>query len=136
MRLNFKNYDLATELLVYAHGTPDIKKAIQEIKSISMGTVGGKDIAVAFDDETSGPFTLYLRNYPNQIYYGDTNWPEALKAPIVLVGPKNYGKVRPYLSKDYVKCPYLQIWWPYSGKPSWRKIKETFWIQPNWILYG
>ena len=101
-----------------------------------MGTVGGKDIAVAFDDETSGPFTLYLRNYPNQIYYGDTNWPEALKAPIVLVGPKNYGKVRPYLSKDYVKCPYLQIWWPYSGKPSWRKIKETFWIQPNWILYG
>ena len=130
LNLSFKNFDLATEFLVYAHGTPDIKKALREIESTSERTVGDKNIAIANDDETSWPFSWYLRHYPNQIHYGDTPGSDAMKAPIVLVGPKNYDKVRPLVSKTNVKRTYIQIWWPLPVKTSWQKIKETL-LEPN-----
>ena len=136
LHLSFKNFDLATEFLVYAHGTPNIKKALREIESTSERTVGGNNIAIAYDDDTSWPFTWYLRNYPNQIYYGDTPGSDAMKASIILVGPKNYDKVRPHVSKAYVKRSYIQLWWPHHVKTSWKKIKEIL-LDPNqWYRLG
>src|SRR5262249_2403799 len=55
VQLAYINYDLATELLVYAHGTPDIKRALAEIEQISQRTTGGHDLEVAYDDESSWP---------------------------------------------------------------------------------
>jgi uncharacterized protein (TIGR03663 family) len=132
LKLSFKNFDLATEFLVYAHGTPDIKKALREIKSTSKQTIGVKNTAIAYDDETSWPFIWYLRHYPNKIYYGDTPRPDAMKASIVLVGPKNYDKVRPHVSKMYLKRSYIQIWWPHYVKTSWKRIKEILSDPSQW----
>jgi hypothetical protein len=132
LNLNFKNFDLATEFLVYAHATPDIKKALREIESTSERTVGGKKIAIAFDDETTWPFLWYLRHYPNQIFYADKPGPDAMKAPIILVGPKNYDKVRPLVPKAHVKRSYIKIWWPLNVTTSWKKIKETLLDTNQW----
>jgi len=132
LNLSFKNFDLATEFLVYSHATPDIKETLREVESISERTVGGKNIAIAFDDETSWPFTWYLRDYPNQIFYADKPRPDAMKAPIVLVGPKNYDKVRPMVSKTHVKRSYILIWWPLEVNTSWKEIKETLLDTGQW----
>lgn len=114
-RLTFINYDMATEYLVYAHASPDIKLALKEIDSISERTVGGRNIVVAYDDESSWPMSWYMRQYPNARYYGQNPSSDVMTAPVIIVGPKNYEKVRPYVTRDYVKRTYRLIWWPDMG---------------------
>lgn len=63
--LNYINYDMATEFLVYAHAGPDVKRALAEIDLISQRTVGDRNIVVAYDNESSWPLSRYMREYPN-----------------------------------------------------------------------
>lgn len=113
--LNYVNYDLATEYLVYAHGAPDIKRALNEIDLISQRTVGERNIVVAYDDDTSWPLSWYMRLYPNSRFYGANPNADVMSSPVVIVGPKNYEKVRPYMARDYVKRTYRLVWWPDQG---------------------
>ena len=132
--LTYVNYDYATEYLVYAHATPDIKRALREIDKISERTVGDREIRVAYDNDTSWPMTWYMRLFPNSIYYGDN--PEiggAMTAPVILVGSANYDKVEPYVARDYVARNYRLIWWPdenYKGL-TWDRIKGAL-TDPEW----
>ncbi len=115
----YVNYDMATEYLVYAHASPDVKRALQEIDSISEGTVGGREIKVAYDDDVAWPMTWYMRFFPNHVFYGANPNTDAMSAPIVLAGNKNYDKVEPYLARDYVNRTYRLVWWPeesYKGE--------------------
>src|SRR5262249_11406433 len=82
--LAYVNYDLAAELLVYAHGTPDIKAALAEIKLISERTTGGYDVEIAYDDASTWPFIWYLRDYHNARFYGSEPTPAAMAAPIII----------------------------------------------------
>lgn len=113
--LTFINYDMATEYLVYAHGGPDIKRALNEIDLISERTVGGRNIAVAYDDESSWPLSWYMRLYPNSKFYGATPNSDAMSAPVIIVSTRNSEKVRPYVARDYVKRTYRLVWWPDQG---------------------
>lgn len=110
--LNFINYDMATEFLVYAHAGPDVKRALAELDTISERTVGDRNIVVAYDNDSAWPFSWYMRLYRNAKYYGDTPNPDAMSAPVVLVGAENRAKVEPYMARDYVKRTYRRIWWP------------------------
>ena len=111
--LNFINYDMATEYLVYAHASPDVKRALQEIETISQRTVGEREIQVSYDDDVAWPMTWYMRFYPNNIFfYGANPTTEAMNAPIILVGKKNYEQVEPYVARDYVSRNYRLVWWP------------------------
>lgn len=110
--LTYINYDMATEYLVYAHGGPDIKRALAEIDTISARTVGDRNIVVAYDNDSAWPFSWYMRLYRNAKYYGDSPNPDAMAAPVVIVGPANRAKVEPYMARDYVKRTYRRIWWP------------------------
>ena len=110
--LTYVNYDMATEYLVYAHATPDVKRALQEIETISERTVGEREIQVSYDDDVAWPMTWYMRFYPNHIFYGANPTIEAMSAPIILVGKKNYEKVEPYVGRDYVHRNYRLVWWP------------------------
>ena len=125
--LTYVNYDMATEYLVYAHATPDIKRMLAEIDLVSQRTVGESDIVVAYDDETSWPLSWYMRKYPNAKFYGSNPTSDSMSAPIVIVGPKNYEKVRPYVARDYVKRVYRQMWWPDQGYfgMTWSRFVET-----------
>ncbi|MFN8494178.1 MAG: TIGR03663 family protein [Caldilineaceae bacterium] len=110
--LNYINYDMATEYLVYAHATPDIKRALNEIDLISERTVGGRNIVVAYDDDSSWPLSWYMRLYPNAKFYGANPNTDVMAAPVIIVGEKNYEKVHPYVARDYVKRTYRLVWWP------------------------
>lgn len=110
--LNYINYDMATEYLVYAHAGPDVKRALAEIDAISERTVGDRNIVVAYDDDSSWPLSWYMRLYPNARFYGANPSSDSMAAPVVIVGPQNRDKVRPYVERDYVKRTYRLVWWP------------------------
>lgn len=117
--LTYVNYDMATEYLVYAHAAPDVKRALGEIEIISERTVGEREIRVAYDDDTAWPMSWYMRFYPNNIFYGENPNTDAMSAPVILVGSKNYDKVEPYVARDYVSRSYRMVWWPeesYKGE--------------------
>ncbi|HMN27538.1 MAG TPA: glycosyltransferase family 39 protein, partial [Caldilineaceae bacterium] len=140
-RLTFINYDMATEYLVYAHASPDIKLALNEIDAISERTVGGRNIVVAYDDESSWPLSWYMRQYPNAKFYGASPSSDSMSAPVVIVGPKNYEKVHPYVMRDYVKRTYRLIWWPDMGYFNltwgdvWRGITDPVQRKRNWLIF-
>jgi DNA-binding beta-propeller fold protein YncE len=50
-----------------------------------------------------------------------------MSSPVVLVGSKNYDAVHPYLTRDYVKRTYRQIWWPDQGYFgfTWQRFVDT-----------
>ena len=117
------NYDTAKELIVYAHGTPDITLTMKEIEDISRRTVGDKQIKVAYDNESTWPFEWYLQEFPNLAYYGAQPSKQALDAPIVLVGPPNDSKVRPFLGDNYYWFKRRMIWWPIEEYKNWTPSK-------------
>ncbi len=125
--LNYINYDMATEYLVYAHATPDVKRALNEIDLISERTVGERNLMVAYDDDTSWPMSWYMRLYPNARFYGSSPNSDSMSAPVIIVGPKNYDAVHPYVVRDYVKRSYRLIWWPDQGYFGWtpQRMVET-----------
>ncbi|NJN84162.1 MAG: hypothetical protein HC802_19050 [Caldilineaceae bacterium] len=57
----------------------------------------------------------YMRLYPNSKFYGANPNSDSMSAPVIIVGPKNYEKVRPYVERDYVKRTYQLVWWPDQG---------------------
>lgn len=123
--LTYINFDYATEYLVYAHASPDIKRALNEIDLISARTVGERNIEVAYDDDSAWPFSWYMRLYPNARFYGSNPNSDVMTAPVIIVGPENYEKVHPYVVRDYVKRDYRLIWWPDQGYFNWSP--QRFW---------
>jgi predicted membrane-bound mannosyltransferase/sugar lactone lactonase YvrE len=114
VRLNFVTYDLATEMMVYAHGTPDIKVALQQVQDISWRVTGAQyDVKVAYGEDGSWPLTWYMVNYPNNYFYGTS--PDAtrlLDCPVVIAGTPQYTAVDDILGSDYLYFEYKYLWWP------------------------
>lgn len=111
-RANFINYDDATEYLVYAHMARGPKEVFERIEELSQRIEDGNTLMVAYDNETSYPFWWYLRNFPNQRYYGETPGRELREAPVIIVGDTNYGKLEPVVGNAYYQFDYIRIWWP------------------------
>jgi len=105
-------YDYSTELMTFAHGTPDVTRTMDEIADISRRTVGDKLIKVAYDGDVSWPLEWYMREYPNRVFYGENPSREQMDVPIVLAGDKNDAKVQPYLADKYIRFKRRLVWWP------------------------
>jgi uncharacterized protein (TIGR03663 family) len=111
IRLCYVSYDLATEHLSYAQGTPDVKRAMREIELISERSAGDREVFVAYDDQSSWPFVWYFRDYPKSRTWGTQ--PEfAQGAAVIITGPKNRDGAWPLVADGYVKREYRLIWWP------------------------
>ncbi len=110
--LTYINYDYVNEMLVYAHASPDVKLALQQIDDISERTVGDKMVKVAYDNDSTWPLEWYLREYPNRVFYGENPNRDALDAPVVIVGSANESKVKPFLGDNYIRYRYRLVWWP------------------------
>lgn len=102
--------DIAKDMLIYTQTTPDVTMVMDEIEAISARLAGGRNLKVAYDNETSWPFEWYLRNYPNRLYYGASPGPNVGEAPVVLVGLVNENLVRPYVN-GYIRHHYRLRWW-------------------------
>ncbi|MCX8062006.1 MAG: glycosyltransferase family 39 protein, partial [Anaerolineales bacterium] len=147
---SFVNYDNATEYLVYAHSARGPKDILEQIEEISRRTTGGLAIRVAYDDETTYPYWWYLRNYPNQQYYGDSPTRELRNAPIILVGEKNYGKIEAVVGQAYHRYDFIRLWWPNQDyfDLTWQRIRDAIsnpemrqaifeiWLNRDYTRYG
>jgi uncharacterized protein (TIGR03663 family) len=123
---SFVNYDAATEPLVYAHGTPDVKLTMDEIARISQCSVGGKAIEVAYDVEASWPIEWYMRQYPNRKYYGDAPTRQSLDVPLVIASSAVDGRVQRFLGERYFRFRRRGLWWPteeYRGL-TWQRFGD------------
>ncbi len=125
---NFVNYDYVNEVMVYAHASPDVKLALNQIDDISRRTVGDKMIRVAYDNDSTWPLEWYMREYPNRVYYGENPTRDAMDSPVVIVGAANESKVKPYLEDDYTRFRYRLVWWPVEDykNQSPQKLWETY----------
>jgi uncharacterized protein (TIGR03663 family) len=125
-RFSFINYDYATEPMVYAHGTPDIKMAVAQIEEVSRKTVGDHALKFSYDDDSTWPLEWYFRDYPNKVYYAASPSRDNMDVPVVIVGDKNLSKVKPYLGNKYYQFNYRLIWWPrenYKGI-TWQRLLD------------
>lgn len=109
-------YDDATEFLVYAHGAPGIKQVISQAEEISERTVGGLNVAIAYDASApdtgvSWPFVWYLRDFTNQRSF-DAPTRSLRDSTLVIVDQKNFDKIEPALGPDYFRIDYIRMWWP------------------------
>jgi sugar lactone lactonase YvrE len=147
---SFKNYDLAEEYLVYAHCAPGDKIALQQITDISRRLTGSLDLIVAYDDKTTYPFWWYLRNFPNQRYYGSNPTKDLRDVDLILVGQDNFGKIEPVVGQAYNEFEYIRIWWPNMDyfnltwsrliyaitNPQMREAILQIWLNRDYSLYG
>lgn len=128
--------DMATEVIVYAQGTPDVPATMREIEELSrrlcaqnqpdaklkVNCENGK-IKVAYDDDSSWPFVWYFRDYPNAQFYGKKPG-GPFDAEVVIVGDTNENEVKPFLGNRYFKREMRLVWWPaedYKGL-TWEKL--------------
>lgn len=126
------NFDYANELLVYAHSAPGVKVAMGQIEEISRRTTDGLAVQVAYDSETSYPYWWYLRNYPNQRFFGDNPTRSLREVPMILVGDANFGKIEQVVGGLYDQFDYIRLWWPnqdYYGL-TWERVWNAF-TDPN-----
>ena len=147
---SFYNYDDANELLVYAHSAPGDKIALRQIEEISRRTTDGLAIQVAYDNETSYPYWWYLRNYPQQQYYGANPSRAFREVPLILVGDANFGKIEPVVANLYDQFDYIRLWWPNQDyyDLTWDRIKNAIlnpamrnavfqiWLNRDYTEYG
>jgi uncharacterized protein (TIGR03663 family) len=112
-RANYWKYNEGTELLVYAHGAGGIKDMFKQIEDVSYRTTGStRNIEVAYDDSTAWPLTWYLKDFPNQKYYGDKPGPDVGQSPIIIVGQNHYGLIEPIVRDNYYHQEFIRMVWP------------------------
>ncbi len=111
-RANYLKYDSAQEYLVYAHSFSGVKDLLRQVDDLSEKTVGGKDIVVAYDDDTSWPLSWYMREYPNARFYGAQPDRTLRDVPAIIVGDNNFAKMEPIVGDSYYRYDYIRMVWP------------------------
>ena len=110
---SFPNADYTTEYLVYAHGAPATKGDIMpQLEELSLRMHGDMSLNVAYDNESSWPYTWYLRTFPNRTYFAANPTPSVTEADAILVGDANWSKIEPYVGDDYDVQEFTYLWWP------------------------
>jgi DNA-binding beta-propeller fold protein YncE len=130
----FQNADYTNEFLVYAHGEPATKSEVmQQLEELSMRMTGDKSISVAYDNDSSWPFTWYLRDYPNRVYFGENPTRSIVESPVIITGNQNWNKVEPLLGDDFESTTYTFLWWPMEEyrKISWDAIFGDLELEPE-----
>ncbi len=123
---SFVNYDLPTELLVYAHAGPAVKWVLDDIEEMSLRMTDGKAMKFAYDDEVSWPYSWYFRDYTDAVFVGGNPTVQNTQDAIfVVVGSGHRGDVEPILEDHYLRRDHMRMWWP---------MQEYFSLTPQRIL--
>ena len=110
---SFINYDYANELLVYAHGGRGSKVAFDMIEDLGTRTGLGKNIGVAYDNDTNYPFWWYLRDYSNKKYFGDDNPTRDLRNyAVIAANTSKDSRLEPIVKDNYYRYEYIRLVWP------------------------
>lgn len=135
--LNYVNDELAKEYMVYAHATPDVNRALDEIERVSWRTTGSPDqVQVAYGQGVAWPFYWYMDSqYPNNYYFvvsSDTEAPPSpdperlLASPVILAARAEWEAVEAILGDQYYVTEYNHIWWPveHYKQLTWARLWE------------
>ena len=123
---SFINYDLPTELLVYAHAAPAVKWVLEDIEEMSLRLTDSRDLKFAYDDEVSWPYSWYFRDFNDAVFVGANPTVQNTEdAVFVVVGAGHRGDVEPILEDRYFRRDYIRMWWP---------MQEYFGLTPQRIL--
>ncbi|TMC60863.1 MAG: TIGR03663 family protein [Chloroflexi bacterium] len=120
----FEHGDIATEMLIYAQGTPDVPVVAREIDDLSQKVTGGKDLQIVVESSETWPFAWYLRDYKNVAYPASLDSPPS--APVVIAGYENFDRYKPWMT-NYIGVKRKLIWWfeeDYKGM-TWERILDT-----------
>lgn len=122
---SFINYDLPTELLVYAHTGPAVKWVLDDIEEMSLRMTDGLDLKFVYDDEVSWPYSWYFRNFTDAVFVGSNPTVQNTENAIfVVVGAGHRGDVEPILEDRYIRRDHMRMWWP---------MQEYFGLTPERI---
>jgi len=123
---SFPNKDSAREFLVYAHAAPAAKDPVlRQIDDLSWRLNGDNGIKVAFGGSgVSWPFTWYMRNYPNRVFFGETPNAQLSESPVIIVGRSGWDEADRILGNNYDSKTYTYLWWPMEDyrRISWNAI--------------
>jgi uncharacterized protein (TIGR03663 family) len=113
---SFVNYDTAKEFLVYAHGTGDVKKTVEELQTISRRLHGDDySIEFAYSSDATWPFEWYFDTlFPNRKFYGRDPNRESTDVPVLVVGRDEIAKTEPFLGNRYYRFDRKMVWWPHQ----------------------
>ena len=110
---SFINYDLPTELLVYAHAAPAVKWVLEDIEEMSLRMTDGRDLKFVYDDEVSWPYSWYFRDFTDAVFVGGNPTVQNTEDAIfVVVGSGHRGDVEPILEDRYLRRDHMRMWWP------------------------
>jgi uncharacterized protein (TIGR03663 family) len=141
LRAAYINYDNATEFLVYAHGATGIKQVMAQAREISERSVGGLNVAIAYDASApdtgvSWPFVWYLRDYTNQRSF-DAPTRSLRDSVIVIVDSKNFDKIDAALGPNFYRIDYIRMWWPMQDYFAWVTPRDSSLpFDPNYSCKG
>ncbi len=108
----FVNFDYASEFLVYAHASPDVRVVMEQIEDISRRTSGELSLDIGYTADGSYPFIWYLRSYPNASQLPNPPSGPDLDKSVIIAGNAEWGGIQPYLGDSYMCHPYNFMWWP------------------------
>ncbi len=110
---SFINYDYANELMVYAHAAPGPKIVLNMIEEIAARTGEGKNIKVAYDNDSLYPYWWYFRDYPNKYYFGEGNPTRELRNyDAIILNTSKDGRMEQIVKDNYYRYEYVRLWWP------------------------
>ncbi len=136
---NYVNDELATELLVYAHSTPDVNVVLEELDRLASRRSGEPGIEVAYTSAVAWPFAWYLRSLPGARLLDDET-PAVGSADVVLSSSTPSDELWAAVMRGYAQRKYRRTWWPVetyrietlnelwqrmSSPESWRRLREV-----------
>ncbi len=121
--------EMATEYIVYAHATPDVKKVLAEIEAISWRLTGTPDqLKVAYSKDVAWPFYWYMdTQYPNNVYFETPDPERILESPVIIAARAEWDAVEAVVGDRYFAYDYKHIWWPIEDYKdmTWERIRST-----------
>ncbi|MBI2934832.1 MAG: TIGR03663 family protein [Chloroflexi bacterium] len=110
-RLNYTHDDSTTELMVYAQGSADLTRVIEDIDALARETGEGKAMKITVDSALTWPLAWYLREYVAVGYPNLAAMSSPPDGSVLLLLAGNEGAARPHLGKYQHRYNYKQILW-------------------------
>ena len=157
LRASFKNFDNATEFLVYAHSDRGVKSMLAQLNEFSNEVFGDTSLDIAFDvaDQSgdsgvSWPLTWYLRNNPNATSFGPEITRELRSYSAIIVSDNNFARVGPLVENHFQQFDYIRMVWPIQDywnltlerltnvieSPDLQKALWDIWFDRDYSAYG
>lgn len=108
-RLNFENGDVPVEMMVYVQTSPDVRRVINDLRTISVAETGRMDLPIMYDNEQI--WKWYVRNYTRKTEFnGSMSGPAAEDVQAILMIDSNWNANAANV-QGFVEGRFPLRWW-------------------------